>query len=93
MIFFIPFPFLLFLSNLSNVKPVMDIGNSDGIFDWKTYDVLMSNEAKRDLRSFDSCPIKFSCTLHYAYGITISLFTLISVPVYLMVSVILIHRH
>ena len=79
------------LSNLSSVKPVMDFRNS-GEFDFQKYDILINNKTYRDLWAYDACPIKFSCTLHYAIGITIALFTLISIPVYLM-SVILIHRH
>ena len=85
------------LSNLSNVRPVMDFWNSEGEFNWQRYDILINNETSRDLgdlyTSDTACPIKFSCTLHYAIGITVGLFTLISTPVYLMVSVILIHRH
>ena len=81
------------LSNLSNVKPVMVFWNSNGEFDWQKYDILISNETCRDFSSAATCPIKFSCTLPYSIGITITLFTLISTPVYLMLSVILIHRH
>ena len=85
------------LSNLSNVRPVMDFWNSESEFAWQKYDILINNETSRDLgdlyTSDTACPIKFSCTLHYAIGITVGLFTLISIPVYLMVSVILIHRH
>ena len=81
------------LSNLSNVKQIIDFQNSESEFNWQNYDILISKETHRDLDHLDYCPIKFSCTLHYAIVITISLFTLISIPVYLMVSVILIHRH
>ena len=81
------------LSNLSNVNHVMDFGNFEGDFDWHKYDILINDEMYANLHYFDSCPIKFSCILHYAIVLAIALFTLISTPVYLIVSVILIHRH
>ena len=81
------------LSNLSNVIQVMDFGNFEGDFDFHKYDILINDEMYANLHYFDSCPIKFSCFLHWAIVTAIALFTLISTPVYLMVSVILIHRH
>ena len=79
--------------NLSNLSNVMEFGNFESDFDFHKYDILINDEMYANLHYFDSCPIKFSCILHWAIVTAIALFTVISTPVYLIVSVILIHRH
>ena len=79
------------LSNLSNVEPVMGIWKSENDFDWQKYDLLLNNNPS--IYHYDTCVIKFKCILPPYIGIIVAIFTIFSVPVYLMVSVILIHRH
>ena len=79
------------LSSLSYVEPVMGIWKSENDFDWQKYDLLQNNNT---LINYDySCVIRFKCTLLPYIGVIVAIFTIFSVPVYLMVSVLLIHRH
>ena len=79
------------LSSLSNVGPVIGIRKSESEFDWQKYDLIQNN--KTLLYDNNACVIRFTCTLLPYIGVLVAIFTIFSVPVYLMVSVILIHRH
>ena len=79
------------LTSLSNVEPVIGIWKSENNFDWQKYDLLQNNQTLIYLDY--TCVIRFTCTLPPYIGVIVAIFTIFSVPVYLMVSVILIHRH
>ena len=79
------------LSSLSNMEPVMNIWKSENDFDWQKHDLLQNNQTS--IYYGGTCVIKFKCVLPPYIGIIVAIFTIFSVPVYLMSSVILIHRH
>ena len=79
------------LSSLPNVEPVMNTWKSENKFEWRNYDLVQNNQTL--IYYNNACVIRFTCTLAPYIGISVAISTIFSVPVYLIVSVLLIHRH
>ena len=81
------------LSTMPNVRSALDIMKSEQIFDWKIYDFVENNETRLTQVQLDDCKIWFKCTFPAYIAAIIAILTLLFIPIYLMISVLLIHRY